>query len=141
MSRKLFIYIVVASFTIFSGIAQVIPHKAVFYRPAHAAFVAELADDTPPTPFGGPTPREQAIQTLDQNFGLIAQNLHANRIVIALSDDDSWQSQFGGGWSYDPVARPKPQTGVAQEIILSIANKWGLKVIFALGFFRATTSG
>lgn len=110
--------------------AQVIPHKAVFYNPARASFVAELADDIGPSP----TPREAAILTLDNNFGRIRNDLRANAVIIVLADEDGFHGQFGGGWSYDPCNRPKPQTSVAQEIILAIAHKYDLKVIFLIGF-------
>ena len=112
---------------------QTLRYKAVWYRPTHQAFVAELADDTPSSPFGG-SPREAVIASVDQNFMQISQTLRANAVVINLNDDDTYAAAWGGGWSYDPCNRPKPQNAVAQEIILSLANKWGLKVIFEVNF-------
>ncbi len=115
------------------AMAQIIPYKAVFYRPSRASFAAELADDTLP-PGASRTPREAAILSLDNDFSLIRNSLRANAVVIALRDDDGFSAQFGGGWPYDPQNRPAPQRAVAQEIILAIANSRGLKVIFSIGF-------
>lgn len=106
-----------------------IPFKAVFYKPSMASFWVELADDTG----SSPTPREFALQTVDQNFQSI-ENLHANAVVVYLPDEDSWQSQYGGGFTYDPVERPKPQFAVAQELLVTLAAKHNLKVIFQINF-------
>jgi hypothetical protein len=69
-------------------------------------------------------------------------------------DQDDWCGQFGGGFSYNPAADP-PQVSidykdgtppfpeptrpdfmirrsVAEEVILSIANKYGLDVVFVI---------
>ncbi len=82
-------------------------YKAVFYRPVNPSWLwTGLSDDTGTAP----TPRMQVLQSLDQNFYGIAVNWHANAVVVRIDDDDSWPSQHGGGFSYDPAAgfRPKP---------------------------------
>jgi hypothetical protein len=105
-------------------------YKVVWYRPLQASFWSQLADDTG----SGTTPRMASVRTLDQNFQKIKLNLKANTVALAVPDDGSWQSQYGGGFSYDPHRRPSPQKAVAMEIVLAIANKHGLKVIFAINF-------
>src|ERR1700733_11493785 len=121
---------IVSFFLFFSAVCFAeIPLKAVFYKPAMASLWVQLADDSGPSP----TPREYTLRTLDQNFQSF-QDAHATAIVVYLPDEDSWQSQFGGGFSYDPIGRPKPQFGVAQELLITVAAKHNLKVIFEICF-------
>ena len=111
--------------------AQTLQYKGIWYRSSRASFFGELMDDVKPS---GATysPREAAILDLDQNFSALKNQLAANAVVIRLPDDDGWQAQSGGVASYDPAGRPREETGVAQEIILAVANKYGLKVIFVI---------
>jgi hypothetical protein len=92
--------------------------------------MAELADDSGPSP----TPRERALVTLDQNFYGLSVNTHANTVIFRLEDEDSYAGKWGGGYTWDPPARPKPQYSVAQELAVAVAAKYGLKVIFAINF-------
>src|SRR5262249_7592387 len=110
---------------------QGLEYKGVWYRPARASFLVELMDDVKAS---GATysPREAAILDLDQNFSAIKSQLAANSVVVRLPDDDSFWAQVGCCATYDPISRPRQETGVAEEIILSIANKYGLKVIFVV---------
>ena len=112
---------------------QTIPLKAVWYDPYRLSFLAELADTTcKPAPCI--TPRQAAIDSMDAAFRVIANTLHANAGVIVLADEDSEWSQFGAALSWDPRHRPTPQQSVGQEIILAIAQKWNLRVVFILSF-------
>ncbi len=128
MTSSVIKYAIALLFVISQLSAQVLQYKAVWYKPVKSSLMGELADDTGPAP----TPRHQAVLSLDQNFYGIAVNMHANSIVIRLVDDDAYPSQYGSGMSYDPKGRPKPQFAVAQELIVSVAAKYGLKVIFAI---------
>jgi ricin-type beta-trefoil lectin protein len=111
-----------------SATSTTIAYKAVWYRPAKDSLMVELADDTG----SSPTPREQALLTLDDNFCRVANVLHANAVIVRLFDEDSFASQYGGGFTYDAHARPKQDFSVAQELIVSVAQKYGLKVIFVM---------
>lgn len=102
--------------------------RGAWYRVAEASFWPQLADTTI---LSGESmsPRQAMVRTVDQNFKAIAQQLHANTVFVDLPDDDGFHGQYGGGFSYDPHARPTPQHAVGLEIILSIAAKYGLKVV------------
>lgn len=117
--------VVIAALLAIAALRAEIPLKAIFYKTSMASFWGELADDTGPSP----TPREYALWTINQNFQAIAAG-NANSIVVYLPDEDSWQSQYGGGFSYDPVRRPKPQFAIAQELLITLAAKHNLRVIF-----------
>jgi hypothetical protein len=109
-----------------------IPLKAVWYQASRSSLFGELADTS--NHGNTLTPRQAAIETLDDNFSYIAGTLKANAVLIRLGDDDDWFSQYGGGMPYDPDNNPAPQKAVGEEIVLSLANKHGLKVIFAIDF-------
>src|SRR5262249_46770877 len=118
--------------------------KAVWYHGLHASFAAEFSLDT----------ELQMVRTLDQNFMQIKALLGANTVLLRLMDQDAWCGQYGGGFSYNPAADP-PQVlidygdgtppfrvstrpdfmirrSVLQEIVLSIARKYELDVIFVI---------
>jgi hypothetical protein len=73
--------------------SQPLTFKGVWYRPHQGAFIGQLADDTGPSP----TPREAAIETLEQNFWAIRYVMNANTVIVRLPDDDDWQGKWGGG--------------------------------------------
>src|SRR5215469_18324609 len=103
------------------------PYKAVFYHPYEGAMLFQsLADDS--------GPRAQAVKMLDQNFQNIHNALGATAIVVRLTDENDYVGEGGGGAPYYPLAGgdPKPQFAVGQEIVLDIAQKWGLKVFFMI---------
>jgi hypothetical protein len=110
--------------------AQAEAFHSVYYHRLQGSFWAQLADDTGP----GPTPRESAIASIQDNFKAI-RALGFDTVTIGLPDWDGWVSQHGGGFSYDPTnpAAGRPQFAVAQEIVLRIAEANHLKVIFAIG--------
>jgi len=122
------------------GHAFAAPFHSVFYHRLQGSFWAQLADDAGP----GPTPRDLAIRSIDNNFKAI-KALGFDTVTIGLPDSDSWVSQHGGGFSYDPKnpLSARPQFAVAQEIVLRIANADHLKVVFAIGFsnYRRSTDG
>jgi hypothetical protein len=124
----------------FSSSADAGPFHSVFYHRLQGSFWAQLADDTGP----GPTPRELAIVSIQENFKAI-KSLGFDTVTIGLPDSDNWVSQHGGGFSYDPKnpAAARPQFAVAQEIVLCIAEANRLKVIFAIGFseYRRSSDG
>lgn len=107
--------------------AAAIPLKAVWYMPSRGTLLRELMDDAVRTP-PGISPRRAAVISMDQTFYKIKSDLHANAIIIKVSDRDAWQGRHYGGLTYNPIERP--DTGVWQELILSIADKHGLEVIF-----------
>jgi hypothetical protein len=121
-------------------IAHAAAFHSVFYHRLQGSFWAELADDTGPRP----APRELAIASINNNFRSI-RSLGFDTVTIGLPDSDSWVSQHGGGFSYDPKnpAAGAPQFAVAQEIVLRIADADHLKVIFAIGFsnYRRSSDG
>lgn len=113
---------------------------SIYYHRLQGSFWAQLADDTGTAP----TPRELAIASVDNNFKAI-RSLGFDTVTIGLPDCDSWVSQHGGGFSYDPKnpSAAKPQFSVAQEIVLRIAFANQLRVIFAIGFsdYRRSSDG
>ena len=118
--------------------------KAVWYQALRASFAAEFALDS----------ELQMVRTLGQNFEQIKTLLGANTVLIRLMDQDAWCGQYGGGFSYNPAADPRQvlidykdgtppflvhtrpdfmiRRSVAQEIILSIAHKYELDVVFVI---------
>jgi len=116
--------------------AQTIPIKAIFYEPTKSSLWGELADDCGYNPSTSsctsPTPRQAAVLRINQHFYGISANTHANAVVVYIPDEDSFQGQYGGGFTYDPVNRPRSSFGVAQEILVSIATAHNLKVIFEI---------
>jgi len=116
------------------------PFHSVYYHRLQGSFWAQLADDTG----SSPTPRELAVISIQDNFKAI-RSLGFDTVTIGLPDSDSWVSQHGGGFSYDPKnpATARPQFAVAQEIVLRIADANHLGVIFAIGFsdYRRSSDG
>lgn len=128
--------------------ATTLGYRAVWYRPVRGCIWKQLADNhPPPSGEGTESPRVIALKTLDQNFyGYSLMN--ANAVVVGLPEEDSAESQRGCGFPYDPVQRPcnlnngtcnypaipAHQYSVAQELFISVAAKWNLKVIFVLPF-------
>jgi len=118
--------------------------KAVWRQAFRSSFAPEFGDAT----------QLQMVRTLDQNFSQIKNVLGANTVVVRLMDQDACCGQYGGGFSYNPASDPaeviidygdgtapfpvptRPDfmlgRSVAQEIILSIAQKHGLDVVFAI---------
>lgn len=128
------------TFTVIPPGTSVIPINTMYYHPHSGSLLAQLADDSG-TP---PTPRQQAILMVNNNFQALAA-MGMNAVSIPLFDTDLWASQHGGGLSYDPgnPARALPQRAVAQEILLRIAAANNLKVVFVLSFnpYRFSTDG
>jgi hypothetical protein len=120
--------------------AYAAPFHSVYYHRLQGSFWAQMADDTGPSP----TPRELAVVSVQDNFEAI-RSLGFDTVTVGLPDSDSWVSQHGGGFSYDPKnpAAARPQFAVAQEIVLRIADAKHLKVIFAIGFsdYRRSSDG
>ena len=120
--------------------AYAAPFHSVYYHRLQGSFWAQMADDTGPSP----TPRELAIASVQDNFKAI-RSLGFDTVTVGLPDCDSWVSQHGGGFSYDPKtpAAARPQFAVAQEIVLRIAEANHLNVIFAIGFsdYRRSSDG
>lgn len=120
--------------------AEAEPFHSVYYHRMQGSFWAQLADDTGVSP----TPRELAIASIQDNFKAI-RSLGFDTVTITLTDSDHWESQHGGGFSYDPKnpADAKPQFAVAQEIVLRLAEANQLKVIFAieLSEYRRSSDG
>jgi hypothetical protein len=99
---------------------------SVYFQPYHGSLWAALADDT-----GAPSPRQEMVWSINNEL----QAIHASgldTITVPLPNNDSWWSQHGGAFSYDPVNHPTGQYAVAQEILLRIAAANGLKVIFVI---------
>lgn len=110
---------------------------SVYFHPQQSSFWSALADDT-----GTPSPRQEMVWSINNEF----QAIHASgldTVTIPLPDNDSWFSQFGGGFSYDPINYPTGQYAVAQEILLRIAAANALKVIFVIepSLYRESTDG
>jgi hypothetical protein len=107
--------------------------KAAWFQPIRNTFFAELADDTI---FAGTqvSPRSIAVANLESNLKAVKEVLKANAVIIRLCEDDSFVAQYGSGFPYDPVARPRPKMAEAQEIVVSTAAQNGLGVIFAIDF-------
>jgi 3D (Asp-Asp-Asp) domain-containing protein len=128
------------TFTVIAPGPSLIPFNSVYYHVHSGSLLAQLADDTG-TP---PTPRQQAILMVNNNFQALAA-MGLNAVSISLWDTDDWPSVVGGGISYDPAnpARALPQRAVAQEILLRIAAANNLKVIFVLSLseYRRSTDG
>jgi hypothetical protein len=120
--------------------ARPAPFHSIYYHRLQGSFWAQIADDTGPEP----TPRELAIASVQDNFKAI-RSLGFDTVTVGLPDSDSWVSQHGGGFSYDPknLRAARPQFAVAQEIVLRIAEANDLKVIFAIGFsdYRRSSDG
>ena len=110
----------------------------LYYQLIHAAFWGQLADDTG----ASPTPRQLAIASINNNFKSI-KALGFDTVSIVLPDNDSWPSQRGGGFSYNPTRNASPQFAVAQEIVARIAAANNLKVIFFIypSVYRFSTDG
>jgi hypothetical protein len=120
-------------------------YKAVWYQPDRASFAAEAGDPTVQQGNANP-PQLVFIQNLYNNFQYIRNTLNANAVIVRLSDQDDWFGQYGGGWSYNPatvggayqsLVGPNYQSfmagrAITQELILSMANAVGLKVIFGI---------
>lgn len=107
--------------------------KAVWFSPIRNTFFAEIADDTP-FPGTQVSPRSIAVANLEANLKAVSEMLRATHVIIRLGDDDGFVAQYGGGFPYDPVARPRPKMAEAQEIVVSTAAWYGLQVIFAIDF-------
>jgi hypothetical protein len=110
---------------------------SVYFHPFLGSFWAALADDT-----GSPSPRQQMVWSLNNEMQMISAS-GIDTITVPLPDNDSWNSQHGGGFSYDPVNYPSPQFAVGQEIVLRIAAANNLKVIFTINpsLYRESTDG
>jgi hypothetical protein len=110
---------------------------SVYFQPYHGSFWAALADDT-----GTPSPRQEMVWSINNELQAIRAS-GLDTITVPLPDNDSWWSQHGGGFSYDPKNYPTGQYAVAQEILLRIAAANGLKVIFVIqpSPYRQSTDG
>jgi hypothetical protein len=126
--------------------AQTLPLRAIWYRPSDGCLFKRLADDhVPPPELGTESPRIIALRTLEQNFYGWYQ-LGANAVIVFVSEEDA--NGNGCGFPYDPVHRPcnlnngtctypameGKYFSVAQELFISMAAKYNLKVIFVLAF-------
>ena len=129
-----------AATMVFAVDAHAAPFHSVYYHRLQGSFWAQLADDTGPSP----TPRELAVASVQDNFKAI-RSLGFDTVTVGLPDSDSWVSQHGGGFSYDPKkpGAARPQFAVAQEIVPRIAEANQLRVIFAIGFsdYRRSSDG
>lgn len=91
-----------------------------------------LMDDNTTILDDGRHPRDWEIQSMDSQFAAIAAS-GANAVIIPLVDEDTiWFAQAGCGFSADPLHRPTAARAVAQEIVISIAAKHNLLVIFQI---------
>ncbi|GLQ94432.1 hypothetical protein GCM10007901_33840 [Dyella acidisoli] len=110
---------------------------SVYFHISLGSFWAALADDT-----GSPSPRQQMVWSLNNEMQMIRAS-GIDTITVPLPDNDGWESQHGGGFSYDPVNHPSPQFAVGQEIVLRIAAANNLKVIFVIipSLYRESTDG
>jgi hypothetical protein len=113
------------------------PFHSVYFHPYLGSFWAALADDT-----GTPSPRQEMVWSINNELQAIRAS-GLDTITVPLPDNDTWFSQYGGGFSYDPINYPTPQYAVAQEIFLRIAAANGLKVIFVIepNLYRESTDG
>jgi len=116
--------------------AQPPAFHSVYFQPYHS-FWAALADDS-----GTPSPRQEMVWSINNELQAIRAS-GLDTITVPLPDNDSWWSQHGGGFSYDPKNYPTGQYAVAQEILLRIAAANGLKVIFVIqpSPYRESTDG
>jgi hypothetical protein len=91
---------------------------------------------------GTPSPRQEMVWSINNELQAIRAS-GLDTITVPLPDNDSWWSQHGGGFSYDPLNHPTGQYAVAQEILLRIAAANGLKVIFVIqpSPYRESTDG
>ena len=110
---------------------------SVYFHPYLGSFWAALADD-----MGTPSPRQEMIWSINNELQAIRAS-GLDTITVPLPDNDTWFSQFGGGFSYDPINYPTAQYAVGQEILLRIAAANGLKVIFVIepSDYRRSTDG
>jgi len=128
------------AFTVIAPQPSLIPINSMYYHTHSGSLLGQLADDSG----APPTPRQQAILMVNNNFQALAA-MGMNAVSISLMDPDMWASQHGGGLSYDPSnpARALPQRAVAQEILLRIAAANNLKVVFVLSLneYRRSSDG
>ncbi|MFC3652604.1 hypothetical protein ACFONN_13685 [Dyella humi] len=120
-----------------SSSSQPAVFHSIYFHEFLGSFWAQLADDA-----GSPSPRQQMVWSINNEM----QTMRASgidTITVALPDNDGWQSQHGGGFSYDPINYPSPQYAAAQEILLRIAAANDLKVIFVIATspYRESTDG
>jgi hypothetical protein len=108
--------------------------QGVFDEYAYPLGCGTMDDNmTPVAP--GMTPRDWEIASMDSRLATIVTDTAANAITIHVGDEDEyWVSLGSGGFTANPVMRPKPSRAVAMEIALSIAAKHGLKVVFLIEF-------
>jgi hypothetical protein len=101
--------------------------KIVYYSPYQGATLMKLlADDS--------GPRALLVPSIYQNFKALSA-IGANAVVIRCDEEGSYVGEEGGGFPYNPASSGleyQPQMAVAQEIIVSLANAAGLKVIFLI---------
>jgi hypothetical protein len=101
--------------------------KIVYYSPYQGATLMKLlADDS--------GPRAVLVPSIYQNFKALSA-IGANAVVIRCDEEGSYVGEEGGGFPYNPASSGleyQPQMAVAQEIIVSLANAAGLKVIFLI---------
>lgn len=101
--------------------------KIVYYSPYQGAtLMTLLADDS--------GPRALLVPSIYQNFKAIA-GIGANAVIIRCDEEGSYVGEEGGGFPYNPAwsgPENQPQMAVAQEIIVSLADAAGLKLIFLI---------
>lgn len=117
---------------VFALLTTVISHafateKIVYYSPYQGATLMKLlADDS--------GPRALLVPSIYQNFKALAA-IGANAVVIRCDEEGSYVGEEGGGFPYNPTSTGleyEPQMAVAQEIVVSLADAAGLKVIFLI---------
>ncbi|HEX4232038.1 MAG TPA: hypothetical protein VHZ07_25445 [Bryobacteraceae bacterium] len=101
--------------------------KIVYYSPYQGATLMKLlADDS--------GPRALLVPSIYQNFKALSA-VGANTVVIRCDEEGSYVGEEGGGFPYNPASSGleyQPQMAIAQEIIVSLADAAGLKVIFLI---------
>lgn len=105
--------------------------KGVWYHDARGSFWSELADSVIPAGASA-SPRQCALADLVQHLTQLRDELRVNTVAVTVPDDDSWQANVGGGFSYDPSDRPTPDKAFALETFLAVADHIGLKVVVCI---------
>ena len=97
--------------------------KGIWYRSEEGSLFGRIAN---------PVSQASEVANMTAHFAqFVAQGF--NTIFVTLPDEDSYQGAYGGGFPYNPVQNPRPDMAAAFDLLLTLADKAGLKVVALVG--------
>lgn len=93
--------------------------KGIWYRPQEACLFGRIAN---------PASQPTEVANMKAHFAqFVADGFNA--IFVTLPDEDGYQGAYGGGFPYDPMNHPRPDMAAAFELLITLADAAGLKVV------------